>query len=125
VADFITNEVSLDRHGRRDGWFIEPSGSRPALFLSDQELDALVAWRTGAGIWQSPPEPPSIADMAPGTTFTAEGAGVADTKHRFHLMERGGTRWLTCLTHSTGARPDYVDPSTIRDVTPPKGDDRG
>ncbi|PZE33975.1 hypothetical protein DEJ21_14090 [Curtobacterium sp. MCSS17_006] len=57
--------------------------------------------------------------MQPGTRFTAEGAGVPDTPHRFHLMERGGVRWLTCLTHGTGARPDYVDPSTIRDVQLP------
>jgi hypothetical protein len=64
-------------------------------------------------------EPVSIADMALGTTFRAEGVNVPDTEHRFHVMERGGRQWLTCLTHGTGARPDYVDPSTIRDVAPP------
>lgn len=45
MADFITNDVSLDRNGRNDGWFIQPEGDRPCLFLSNEEIDALVAWR--------------------------------------------------------------------------------
>ncbi len=67
--------------------------------------------------------PPSIADMVPGTTFTAEGEGVPGTLHRFEVRDVTtplGDRYLRCLTHEgRGARGSYVDPSTIRDVTPP------
>lgn len=77
--------------------------------------------------WQrtskSPTAPPSIADMAPGTTFTAEGVGVPDTLHRFTVTDQrspGGHRYLRCATHDgNGAIESYVDPSTIRDVTSP------
>lgn len=65
--------------------------------------------------------PPSIADMAPGTTFVAEGIGVPGTDHPFEVrVATDGTPVLYCHLHHTGARPWYVDPSTIRDVTPPK-----
>jgi hypothetical protein len=58
-------------------------------------------------------EPPRIEDMAPGTTFTEE------------------VRWTVTGTLSTGSTvahsgsgemrfADRFDPSTIRDVTPPK-----
>ncbi len=61
-------------------------------------------------------EPPSIEEMAPGTTFTEE------------------VRWTVTGTLSTGSTvahsrsgemrfADRFDPSTIRDVTPPKDSD--
>lgn len=67
-------------------------------------------------------EPPRIEDMVPGTTFTAEGIGVPGTDHPFEVrVATDGTPVLYCHLHHTGARPWYVDPSTIRDVTPPAG----
>jgi hypothetical protein len=67
---------------------------------------------------------PRIEDMAPGTTFTAEGVGVSGTLHRFTVTDQrspGGHRYLRCATHDgNGAIESYVEPSTIRDVTPPK-----
>lgn len=62
--------------------------------------------------------PPRIADMAPGTTFVARPSG--------------SPRWLA-FSRLPGADPDVednegdrwrwfaIDPSTIRDVTPPSG----
>jgi hypothetical protein len=70
-------------------------------------------------------EPPRIEDMAPGTTFTAEGEGVPGTEHRFTVTgerNRHGVPVLSCSIHRTGALANYVARSTIRDVTPPKED---
>jgi hypothetical protein len=60
--------------------------------------------------------PPSIADMVPGTTFTAS----------YGKDLSGTTRWMRCTGPSRcvnvgGVRFDAyaIDPSTIRDVTPP------
>jgi hypothetical protein len=73
-----------------------------------------------------PAEPVSIADMAPGTTFTAGHPDTGrpanfercdDEQHAPHTVfdMGGGAFW----------KARAFDPSTIRDVTPPKGDDRG
>lgn len=115
MADFITNDVSLDRHGRRDGWFIEPSGSRPSLFLSNEELDALVAWKTGTGIW-SPIEPMSIDDMAPGTTFR-----ITEDDEIWTVQDN---RVAVCSTHGVGRYLDVFDPNSITDVVPPTKETR-
>ena len=56
-------------------------------------------------------EPVSIADMAPGTTFTAN-----LTAHRFLYQGEGTYRDEWTLAHVSAAA---FDPSTIRDVTPP------
>lgn len=63
-------------------------------------------------------KPPRIEDMAPGTTFTA----------RLHLMDGLTDRCVFMrvdgvdVVDDAGARwhPQDIDPSTIRDVTPPK-----
>lgn len=57
-------------------------------------------------------EPPRIEDMAPGTTFTA-------------VSLRGPERWTRQIDgvtdrHGNVWSIDELDPSTIRDVTPPK-----
>jgi hypothetical protein len=74
-------------------------------YLDSYPVDAgvpssLSEWR------QSPAEPASIADMAPGTTFVAF-----------------GVRWTVNAHHSAvgpaGLTRGDIDPSTIRDVTPP------
>ncbi len=62
-------------------------------------------------------EPPRIEDLAPGTTFTAQ--------YRAGAFAGKATRWRRddygVVLASTGLRIDQrdIDPSTIRDVTPP------
>lgn len=64
--------------------------------------------------------PPRIEDMAPGTRFVAEGLGVPGVDHPFEVrMTDSSEQVLYCHLHHTGAQPWYVDPSTIRNVTPP------
>lgn len=57
--------------------------------------------------------PPGIEDMAPGTTFTEEIRWTVTATSRPNILvahsEHGGIRFL-----------DQFDPSTIRDITPPK-----
>jgi hypothetical protein len=70
-------------------------------------------------------EPVSISDMAPGAVFRIAGPGSTPgewwTVYRnrddgeLHVLSTSGRDWIL----------DDIDPSTIRDVTPPKGDDRG
>lgn len=71
----------------------------------------------------------NITDMAPGTTFTAEGFGVPGSPHRFTVTDKidpAGYRYLRCATHDgNGAIASYVDSSTIRDVTLPTTDGEG
>lgn len=56
--------------------------------------------------------PPRIEDMAPGTTFTAE---VPD--RWLVQVESGGALFAdTCVERKS---LEHIDPSTIRDVTPP------
>lgn len=66
-------------------------------------------------IGATPAAPPSIADMAPGTTFTAETAGVSV---RWRKEPDG---WVSRIIN--GGRSVYpqppLDPSMIRDVRPP------
>jgi hypothetical protein len=72
-----------------------------------------------------PAEPPRIEDMAPGTTFICEGKGVPGVEHHMRVTRHtriDETRILWCLTHKFGADESYVNSSTIRDVTPPKGE---
>jgi hypothetical protein len=60
---------------------------------------------------------PSIADMVPGTTFVTEG-------QRFmRIQTASGLGWAPTLVSEGGmfAGADDIDPSTIRDVTPPVG----
>lgn len=63
-------------------------------------------------------EPPRIEDMAPGTTFTANRRGLADPED-FKIAPSG--RILCRNWRLTGwDQGDHgIDPSTIRDVTPP------
>lgn len=56
-------------------------------------------------------EPVSIADMAPGTTFTAVFHGEQDRFFRCRDSLARAGRYLVSM--------DAIDPSTIRDVTPP------
>ncbi len=64
-------------------------------------------------------EPPRIEDMAPGTTFT--GTTRQGFTQRFERVSRGrvraenGTLWSPLDYRGR----DRIDPSTIRDVTPP------
>jgi hypothetical protein len=60
-------------------------------------------------------EPVSIADMAPGTTFTAV---MFDDSVRHEFIRNSGRR---PLIQDTGEwrQIEAVDPSTVRDVTPP------
>jgi hypothetical protein len=71
----------------------------------DVVADALVC--------QPPVEPVSIADMAPGTTFTATLAGDR-LAHQYRVE-----RHLLNLSSGWAFAPDDLDPSTIRDVNPP------
>lgn len=64
--------------------------------------------------------PPSIADMVPGTTFTAQVRGFTNPVDWEVLPYVGGgvfarspSSWRWCSQHD-------IDPSTIRDVTPPR-----
>ena len=58
------------------------------------------------------PEPPRVEDMAPGTTFTAEFHGDRDMFFRCRDSLARAGRYLVAM--------DAIDPSTIRDVRPPK-----
>lgn len=60
-------------------------------------------------------EPPSIADMAPGTTFTSD--GVMFMRCAVDIVGRPGD-----VVNTVGwfYNSGYFDPSTIRDITPPK-----
>lgn len=66
--------------------------------------------KRGAGC-PAPADPPSIADMVPGTTFSANGIRrayqyIGDDK--MIEVDGNGVWWTS-----------KIDPSTIRDVTPP------
>jgi hypothetical protein len=69
----------------------------------------------------TPAEPPSIADMAPGTTFWAQ---FRDTDRRALFVKIGGTTAWPVMDVAAGALAVYsasaLDPSTIRNVNPPK-----
>lgn len=59
--------------------------------------------------------PPSVADMAPGTTFTAVEAG-----ERITFFVAKTFLGITAYDQEAGEYfPESIDPSTIRDVTPP------
>lgn len=92
------------------------SGHDPALWPDVvQALDALLSQPTPTA------EPPSIADMALGTTFRAQ----ATYDGEWLLMLWTGTRLVDAIhlasyaTQNTYGMPG-IDPSTIRDVTPPE-----
>jgi hypothetical protein len=60
-------------------------------------------------------EPPRIEDMAPGTSFTASRDWGARLVMRFMV-----TKSSQCVDHNgTWANASSIDPSTVRDVTPP------
>lgn len=65
--------------------------------------------------------PPSIADMAPGTTFTEASNGWP--RSAWTVGQRhDGTKYVKRQSDGwTVLDLDYFDPSTIRDVTPPSG----
>jgi hypothetical protein len=63
-----------------------------------------------------PAEPVSIAEMAPGTTFTATQFGSRRTRYWMRLYEGVQVWWHPCWE---AADEDDIDLSTIRDVTPP------
>ena len=70
------------------------------------------------GDCNSPDEhtPPRIEDMAPGTELTAD---YFRTTRRVRVIDPGGV-WLRGIDdESLSVRVDDLDPSTIRDVTPP------
>jgi hypothetical protein len=62
--------------------------------------------------------PPSIADMASGTTFTEASDGWPRSTWEVgaHI---DGTRYIVRLSDGWARDPKGIDPSTIRDVTPP------
>lgn len=75
--------------------------------------------------------PPRIEDMAPGTTFTCEYQDWATNgrpKQRYlcAIARSGSTSTRLCFLDPSGASlhireaQQTIDPSTIRDVTPPK-----
>ncbi|PZE66914.1 hypothetical protein [Curtobacterium sp. MCBD17_021] len=64
-------------------------------------------------VGRSPAEPVSIADMAPGTTFTGRIWGETDDELWFR------TALGAVSASGVRASDDHIDPSTIRDVTPP------
>jgi hypothetical protein len=69
-------------------------------------------------------EPVSIADMAPGTTFDAVANVRGQRRGPFRWRVRSeDTMWSDAQGY--GVRPERIDPSTIRDVNPPKGGNRG
>lgn len=82
------------------------------------QISDAASWReevSGPGGWTAvqPAEPPSIADMAPGTTFTGrKGLGL---EQRMMRLEDGWA--ISTDGHTCDAT--VIDPSTIRDVTPP------
>jgi hypothetical protein len=87
----------------------------PVKPLTDAEAAELRAVLSDRGL-AMPVGPPSIADMVPGTTFTAQQWGGAThfplkaiSAERFEVQDDAGG-WLSV---------EDVDPSTIRDVTPP------
>jgi len=62
-------------------------------------------------------EPPSIADMAPGTTFTAP---HPESGYRsWTVVEDGAHGWWAVDIKRNGVPLLRFDPSTIRDVSPP------
>lgn len=70
--------------------------------------------------WTTPAAPPSIADMVPGTTFTEASNGwprtawtVGQRHDGMKYIKRQSDGW-------TVLDLDSIDPSTIRDVQPPK-----
>lgn len=65
----------------------------------------------GDGFVTSPADPPSITNMAPGTRFRTDD----DT---WTVMDSFGDRWLQKGDGDAWDIED-LDPSTIRDVTPP------
>jgi hypothetical protein len=65
----------------------------------------------------TPAAPPSIADMAPGTTFSCRLAGSLN-EYRLEVPA-DGDRFVVHGWGQTWVHREDVDPSTIRDVTPP------
>jgi hypothetical protein len=65
-------------------------------------------------------EPPRIEDMAPGTTFTADGIRGPE-----RMMRTNGDVVVAVGTSGHHYYIGDVDRSSVRDVAPPKGDDRG
>lgn len=64
--------------------------------------------------------PPSIADMAPGTTFTGE-AGIGWLPSEWTVGERhDGTKYVTRTSDGWVLEPRDIVPSTIRDVQIPE-----
>lgn len=75
---------------------------------ADRALDGTIARMTA--------QPPSIAYMAPGTELTADYFRIT---RRVRVIDPGGV-WLRGIDdESLSVRADDLDPSTIRDVTPP------
>lgn len=64
--------------------------------------------------------PPRPEDMAPGTTFTADDASNGRTS-RWRKEPDGWFSHVVNGGRQVSPQP-RIDPSTIRDVTPPKGD---
>jgi len=74
-------------------------------------LDRLLERHMG----EFPAAPPRIEDMAPGTTFTAPLRDNSEDR-RWMVTAHG----LASSDGSAGVDSKWIDPSTIRDVTPPK-----
>ncbi len=84
-------------------------------------------WELEPGYWDRHTEPPRIEDMTPGTFLTVQVFGIL-TPHRVCVVR--GDRTIVKKVDRLDGRSQYIavadiDPSTIRDVTPPAGDDRG
>jgi hypothetical protein len=71
------------------------------------------------GIAAATAEPPRIEDMAPGTTFTEASGGWPRTAWTVG-QRHDGTKYAKRQSDGWVLDPKCIDPSTIRDVTPPK-----
>lgn len=102
--------VSLIQNAPHDDW----CGARK---FPRRECDCWKQWVASLLAKPLPPTaPPSIADMAPGTELTADYHPVT---RRVRVIDTGSV-WLRGIDdESPSVRVDDLDPSTIRNVTPP------
>jgi hypothetical protein len=94
-------------------------------FGDEPDID-WVHWKC-PGVILNAAEPPRIEDMAPGTTFVAQTSLSERTWHLFMVTEHvsyidGSTIRLYRTPEDRAFVDSTIDPSTIRDVTPPEAD---
>jgi hypothetical protein len=86
-------------------------GRDSSAVVNEEVRGGRVAVRAYLARPAAPAVPASIADMVPGTTFTAVFHGEQDRFFRCRESLARAGRYLVSM--------DAIDPSTIRDVTPP------